>query len=697
MAGDGDALRREATRELHRMLGKAATFRDGQWEAVERLLIARRNLLLVQPTGWGKSLVYFVATRLFRRRGAGPTVLVSPLLSLMRDQVAMAKRMGLKAGTLHSANRAEWRATERLLADGRCDLLLIAPERLASRRFRDEVLPRLQRDLGLLVVDEAHCISEWGHDFRPDYRRVGPLVRSLPAGIPLLATTATAARRVVEDIRDQLAVALDVVRGPLDRSSLHLQVVPLASRTERLAWLADNLPRLPGSGVVYCLTVADCEWVSRWLATRGIDAPAYHAELPAEERPRLEHSLQANEVKALVATVALGMGFDKPDLGFVVHFQRPGSAVAYYQQIGRAGRALPQAPVVLLTGAEDDAISGFFIDHAFPEPHQTEAVLATIGRERAIGFGDLLAQVNLPEAKLEQCLKLLAVEGAVLRDHDGGYHPAGPWSPDPRMTALVTATRRRELERMRELCRTRACLMQFVLRELDDPSASPCGRCANCAGPAWPRRVRAASARRARRFLRRSRLPITAKTTWPEGPLDGLEGEIPEELRNREGRALCLCGREGLGGLVERARHAEHRFPPALARQAARYIRREWSPSPTPAWLTCIPSARRPELVPAFATALARRLGIPFRPALARTLVGPPQNAQRNAVTRVRGACAGLSVKPEEVLPGPVLLVDDLVDSGWTLTVAGFSLREAGAGPVLPFALTMAASTRAWR
>lgn len=346
---------------LRQMLGPDAEFRPGQWEAVDKLVAQRGRVLVVQRTGWGKSLVYFLATRLLRDQGAGPTLLISPLLALMRNQIEMAECIGIHAATMNSSNREEWHAVENALAADACDLLLISPERLTNPRFQS-LLPKIAGRVGLFVVDEAHCISDWGHDFRPDYRRIIRIVRNLPEGVPVLGTTATANDRVIADVQSQLGVGLSVLRGPLARPSLRLQNIQLADQSERLAWLAEYLPRFPGTGIIYCLTIADTERVTKWLQQKGFRVKAYHAGNDANiDRVELEQALLNNEIKALVATVALGMGFDKPDLGFVIHFQRPGSVVAYYQQVGRAGRAVGRAYGILLNGREDDEIQDYFI------------------------------------------------------------------------------------------------------------------------------------------------------------------------------------------------------------------------------------------------------------------------------------------------------------------------------------------------
>ncbi|MCP9487850.1 MAG: RecQ family ATP-dependent DNA helicase [Gaiellaceae bacterium MAG52_C11] len=441
-----------------------------------------RRALVVERTGWGKSVVYFIATRLLRDGGAGPTLLISPLLSLMRDQIRMATRLGVTAGTINSTNQNDWPDVERRLAADEVDLLLVSPERLGNQDFQRLIREAMPRGIGLFVVDEAHCISDWGHDFRPDYRRIERLVRLLPPNVPLLATTATANDRVVADVEEQLGPDLIVIRGPLARESLRLQVLELPDQADRLAWLAEQLPAFEASGIVYTLTVADAERVSAWLRDNGIDAPAYHGQLENEQREVLEQRLLDNDVKALVATIALGMGFDKRDLGFVVHYQRPSSAVAYYQQIGRAGRELEDAQVVLLVGHEDDEIADFFIRGAFPGEDILRSVVDTVAATEGVTIRGLEAALNVPTGKLQQAVQLLEVDGALYKEGSRYLRSASAWEPDIERMARVTAERRQEQERMQEFVATDDCLMEFLARELDDPDAHRCGRCANCRG-----------------------------------------------------------------------------------------------------------------------------------------------------------------------------------------------------------------------
>jgi len=428
MTADG-ALREEAERCLRSLAGESARLRDDQWTAIRALASERRRALVVQRTGWGKSAVYFVSTALLRARGMGPAVIISPLLALMRNQIGAAAQAGLRARTVNSANVTEWEEIYAQIADDAVDLLLVSPERLNNPGFRDLVLPKLAATAGLLVVDEAHCISDWGHDFRPDYRRLRTLLAGLPPGVPVLATTATANARVTRDVAEQLASGADgevlVLRGPLDRRSLHLAVVRLPAAQQRLGWLAEHLDKLPGSGIVYALTVAAAHETAAFLRERGYQVAPYTGRDEQADRLAAEEALLGGELKALIATSALGMGFDKPDLGFVVHLGAPQSPVAYYQQIGRAGRAVPRAEVVLLPGAEDRDIWAYFASLAFPPEPVVRATLAALEEAgRPLSSAALEARVDLSRARLEMMLKVLDADGAV-RKVTGGWAATG--------------------------------------------------------------------------------------------------------------------------------------------------------------------------------------------------------------------------------------------------------------------------------
>jgi ATP-dependent DNA helicase RecQ len=663
-----------------------AQFRDGQLACIGEAVRGGR-LLVVQRTGWGKSIVYFLATRLLRDRGAGPTLIVSPLLSLMRNQLAAAERIGLHSATINSSNTEEWETVIAGLRRNAFDVLLISPERLANDAFRQNVLVPMAGNVGLFVIDEAHCISDWGHDFRPDYRRIGQLFKLLPQNLPVLATTATANDRVVADVAAQLG-EVSISRGPLVRESLRLQNIVLPDQASRMAWLAQHLPSLPGSGIVYTLTVRDAERVAEWLRLRGINAAAYHAD--SADRELLEAKLMNNEVKALVATVALGMGFDKPDLGFVVHYQRPGSVVHYYQQVGRAGRAVDEAFGILLHGREDDEIIDYFIRQAFPPAADVADVLSALDAAHdGLTVQQLEGSVNLPPQRLEKTLKLLATEARapIRKEASRWYRSPVPWRFDVEKVRQLTALRHAEQQRMNEYMSTSSCLMRFLATELDDPYAADCGRCANCAGAVVAEGVDPSLVNQAAEFLRRTRVVIEPRKLWPaEGlPEHGFRGRIGDHSME-PGRALALWGDGGWAELVHKGKYEDGRFAEELVAACAAMFK-EWDPAPRPAWVTCIPSRKHPNLVPDFARRLAERLRLPFSPAIEKLRDNAPQKAMENSVQQVRNLDGVFRVDAKQVESSPVLLVDDITDSRWTLTVAGALLRRAGCTTVFPLVL----------
>jgi ATP-dependent DNA helicase RecQ len=534
-----DVLRNEAERHLRALAGDSAALRDDQWTAIDALVSAHRRALVVQRTGWGKSAVYFVATLLLRARGAGPTVIVSPLLALMRNQVAAAERAGIRAVTVNSSNVGEWSEVYADVERGAVDVLLVSPERLNNPGFRDEVLPRLAESAGLLVIDEAHCISDWGHDFRPDYRRIRTLLAELSPDTPVLATTATANARVVGDVAEQLGSDTLVLRGGLDRESLHLAVLALPDAAHRLAWLADHLPELPGSGIVYTLTVAATDEVAAFLESRGIRAVAYSGRSDDAERRAAEDDLLANRIKVLVATSALGMGFDKPDLGFVVHLGAPPSPIAYYQQIGRAGRGVARAQVVLLPGVEDEAIWRYFASLAFPTEDQVRRTLDALGSSRTpLSTAALEPRVDLRRTRLETMLKVLDVDGAVKRVSGGWTATGMPWTYDAERYARVAADRSAEQQAMRAYAATPSCRMEFLRRQLDDPGAAPCGRCDRCTGDALSPSTSQASIAAARATLDKPGVELPPKKLKLVGPLERVRHEPSTDSRSNSAQRL---------------------------------------------------------------------------------------------------------------------------------------------------------------
>ena len=682
---------------LRRALGdKNADFRAGQWEAIDALVNHRRKLLVVERTGWGKSLIYFVSTRVLRDRGQGPTLIVSPLLALMRNQQTAADRLGIRAISINSTNRSEWPALQAEILGNKVDALLISPERLANDSFVEAVLLPVANRIGMMVVDEAHCISDWGHDFRPDYRRLVNILKLMPPNIPVLGTTATANNRVLDDVKGQLG-GFETRRGPLMRESLHLQTVRLADQAERLAWLAKYVPKFASTGIIYTLTKKDAEQVAGWLRLNGVEAHAYYSGVEAEGFPdsdayrqHLEAQLLGNGLKALVATTALGMGYDKPDLGFVIHYQAPGSIVAYYQQVGRAGRAIGRALGLMMAGREDEDIHQFFRSTAFPDETRVNSILAALEASDGLAVKELQAEVNLAQGQIEQVLKYLSVENPapVIRQGYRWLRTAVPYRLDHDRIRRLTQKRALEWEEVQGYLDTGECLMAYLGRALDDPHAARCGKCANCmARPVVPMELDPELIRQALQFLKQSELNIEPRIQIPKGAFEtyALGGNLPPQLRAERGRVLSRWGDAGWGRLVVDDKHAGH-FRDELVSAAAEMILKRWRPALGPEWVTGVPSLRHRTLVTDFAKRLAQKLGLPFREVMSKVKDNPPQKLQNNSFFQCRNLDGAFEVK-KGIPTTPVLLVDDVVDSRWTVTVISALLRQAGSGPVFPVAL----------
>jgi ATP-dependent DNA helicase RecQ len=673
-----------------------ADFRDGQWEAIDRLVNNGEQLVVVERTGWGKSSVYFIATRILRDNGQGPTLIISPLLALMRNQIEAANRLGIRALSINSTNKDDWPQFHKVVREDEVDALLISPERLANDEFVANVLSPISATVGLLVIDEVHCISDWGHDFRPDYRRLGNILQKMPDNLPILGTTATANDRVVNDVKNQLG-NIGVQRGPLMRETLALQNIRLPTQAARLAWLAEHINSLPGTGIIYTLTKRDANQVAEWLCQHDVSAKAYYSGVIGEDyedtnsfRQYLEDQLLNNEIKVLVATVALGMGYDKPDLGFVIHYQAPGSIVAYYQQVGRAGRGIDKAVGILLSGREDNEIHEYFRRSAFPKESWVVSILKILEESDGLNTREIEEVVNLRPSQIEQVLKFLSVESPapVIRDGRRWLRTPVFYRMDHDRIRRLTDQRASEWEDVQSYLDENDCLMKFLARALDDPDPKPCGRCASCRGdnivePSFKRET----AISASRFLKQAELKLECKKQVASGAFTeyGFTGNLPKNLRAQTGRVLSRWGDAGWGQVVADDKHNGY-FRDELVGAVAEMIMERWRPTPFPQWVTCVPSRNHPTLVPDYAERLAAVLGLPYIPIVKKIRDNEQQKGQQNRYYQCSNLDGVFAIEGD-VHEGPVLLVDDVVDSAWTLTVISALLRNSGSDEVWPMAL----------
>ena len=683
---------------LREMTGNpSACFHIDQYESIHELVVNRKKMLVVQKTGWGKSAVYFIATKILREQGNGPAIIISPLIALMRNQIDSAARLGLNVVSINSSlSQHERQENEQKIIAKQVDAIIISPEQLANENLINNVLSHVLSNIGMFVIDEAHCISDWGHDFRPDYRRIVRIIQFMPDNMPILATTATANNRVVEDIQSQIGGAMVTKRGELMRQSLRLQNIPQLHKPQRLAWLATIIPQLEHTGIVYAKTVRDCDLVADWLRASGVDARAYHGDIVAAERIALEDALIHNKLKVLVATSALGMGFDKPDIGFVIHFQVPGNVIEYYQQVGRAGRGINNAHGVLMLGEEDEKIQGYFIRNAFPDENNVMQVLDALEREDGLKKTEIERHTNLSSGNIEKVLKFLSVEDPSPIYKDGAVYNRTAIDyqlPHDRIERLSTI-KAGEWQQLQRYHSSTACLMKFLANALDDDYADNCGKCANCLPDekldeaVAHEKIVAASEFMKHRYVRiRPRKQFAssgalAASAFPIYKLPYRDAKLGTE----EGLALSRW-RDGVwGDLVADGKQA-NAFSDELIAPMIKMIKTiPFAQQPT--WLTYVPSPRHPLLVKNFAHKLAAALHIRCADAVQVAEHRPPQKEMENSFRRSENLDGAFNIDATQVYSDSVLLLDDAVDSGWTFTVVAALLKREGAGSVYPIALT---------
>lgn len=667
---------------LRESYGENAKFREGQKEAIEAVVNGKRTLV-VQKTGWGKSLVYFLATKLLKeKKRDGITLIISPLLALMNNQIDSAQRLGLNVKTINSDNNDEW---DNIISDicdnNTVDALIISPERLANSDFVKDCLDKIKNRVNLFVVDEAHCISDWGHDFRPDYRRIVKILQLLPGNVPVLATTATANDRVVNDIVAQLGENLVISRGELIRESLAIQVIKLQKKEDRLAWLAENIEKMPGSGVVYCLTKADCDLVTDWLNESNIKSEKYYADISKEYKAIILDKFQKNEIKVLVATVAFGMGYDKPDIGFVIHFQRPANIVSYYQQIGRAGRGIELAYALLLCGEEDEHINQYFINSAFPTEKDMNIVVDFITDNPGKSISEIKGDLNIRANRVDKTLKYLTVGDDIYTEYvnrkKGYYKSAKKWEPDLERSEGITAIRYKEMQDMDEFTKQKGCYMKYIAEKLDDVNAKVCGKCSNCRGLLFDETVGAETVQRAQQFIKSKFGVIEPRKQFPD------KTKIESEFQFKGGIVLSNYADAGYGMAVQKGKYVDGYFSDELV-DASIKILSEFIKNNNIEWITPVTSKRHPKLVPDFAKRLADRLGIGYFEGI-KKFNAEEQKKFENSKGQYQNANDSFEII--QVKKENILLVDDMVDSRWTFTVCAMKMREMGSGDIYPFAL----------
>lgn len=691
MTINDNGIYNESVKILRSLYGYNAKFREGQYEAIEATLLHNRTLV-VQRTGWGKSLVYFVCTKILRERGRGITFVISPLLALMDNQMYAAKKMELKCDALNGKTKDRHDEIINNILNGTLDIVFITPETLYNDKVNKQIA---NMNIGLFVIDEAHCVSDWGHDFRLDYSNIYKVLEKIPMNVPVLATTATANNRVVRDLEKQLGGDVFVSRGSLLRNNLSIQVLDLPSPAERYAWIAENVPMIPGSGIIYCLTQRDCEHLSEFLNMNGINACPYYSRDNKEEylNDEAEHLFMEDNIKVLVSTVKLGMGYDKQNISFIIHYQQPSNVIAYYQQIGRAGRNLKKAYTFLMRGEEDADIHNYFIETAFPTEDESAQVMNAImeNTENGIRVAEISDIVNINMSRLQKTLDFLLNGGYIVKGEKGAdkskfFVTPKVYSYNKEHYDAITALRYDEQRQMQEMTQTTECYNRFIIRCLDDNTSDVCGQCANCTRdnlfPSYPDKKYIDFAQE---YLNKLIIRFEPRKQWAATPFTNMK-KTKIECQNEVGICLCQYGYPGYGEMVKEGKYAEvPRFCDELAEKSAEVLIPVIEANEIDA-ITCIPSLRS-DLVKDFTIRLAKRCKIPFVELLEKTK-SIQQKTMKNSSHQCSNALSSFKVIDDITeMPKRVLLVDDIVDSKWTLTVCGYKLMKNGCEKIYPFAL----------
>lgn len=663
---------------LKQLYDDRAIFRDGQYEAIESVFTHKRSLV-VQRTGWGKSLVYFMSTKINRENGAGFTIVISPLLVLMKNQFEAANKLGLNCCILNSETKDKRKIDIEGIKRNQYDLVFITPETLFSNEIYNE-LPNFR--IGLFVIDEAHCISDWGHDFRLEYCKLNQVIKILPSQVPILATTATANNRVVADLEKQLGSNVYISRGCLHRESLAIQVLRMKDKAERYAWILKNINSLPGSGIIYCLTTNDCDYLAEFLSKNGILAESYHASLEQDRCQEIEKRFYHNKIKVIVATIKLGMGYDKEDIGFIIHFQRPANIVNYYQQIGRAGRNIDYANIFLMSGKEDEEIHDYFINTAFPTFEEAQEVVDLLENISDLTLGFIQSRINIKKNRLAKTLIFLENEGIIFKDKSKYSRSTKKFVYNKDYYNSIIEIRRKEQEDMRKLIKNDICYSKFIINSLDDMTDIKCGKCSNCLGKEIiSSKLTIDEKQKAAEYINSKTLAIIPRKQWAT---TSKTKQTKIEFQNEIGICLSKYGDVGYGEIIKNCKTNKIDYPIEIVNRSVEVLKpliKEHNIK----YATYVPSLRN-DMFAKFAKKVVAECGIKLIEPIKKV-----SNWQQKTMQNSSHQCynALISYEVNSALPKePIILMDDMVDSKWTLTVCGYKLRENGCTAVYPFALT---------
>ncbi len=668
--------REDAEIKLKRVFG-LDHFYDEQWEAIRRLLNGER-ILMIQRTGFGKSLCYqFPATQF-----SGITVIFSLLIALMRDQVKALNNKGVSARYINSEQSAEENSsTIQDALNGKVKILYIAPERQENMEWIEATR---KMNLSMVVIDEAHTISVWGHDFRPAFRRIINLVKLLPQSLPVLATTATATKRVQHDIEQQIGGKLTTIRGLLVRDNFKLYAIKVHSEDEKLVWLAQNLNRIEGTGLIYTGTRVGTEIYAKWLAANGINAINYNAGHDADTRKDIENGLMQNRYKCVVSTNALGMGIDKPDIRFIIHTQIPASPIHYYQEIGRAGRDGKPTTIILFyneskdeNGIEEDyKLPKAFIDGARPSREKYLKAIEALKQEPLTERG-LMKATNLKQTQI-RVIKADLIDQGIVREVVNGRNKIleyqfGAKELDTKAFEDLRNAKLKDLDAMVGYVNTSKPRMQYLCEFLDDDFNVNYSNCDN---------------------TNLNKLTVAFTDDWRDRLINFRESYFPVlEVESRSsnivnGVAASYYGVSNVGSALHRSKYENGGdFPDFLLRLTLKAFRKTYSNTRFD-WVLYVPPTHSGDLVKNFAVKFASVIKVPISHKLVKIRQTSEQKVFQNGWLKqdnVKDAFSYMS--PEEIYGKRIILLDDIFDSGATMKEIGKMLTAMGAETIVPVAI----------
>lgn len=657
--------RRDAEIKLKEIFGFDG-FYEEQWSAIEKLLNGER-ILMIQRTGFGKSLVYqFAATQ-----HPGTTVIFSPLIALMRDQVNSLKKRGIEAAYINSTlTPEEKQETLSKAIQGHYKMLYIAPERQEDEEWQDTVR---QINLSMIVVDEAHCISVWGHDFRPSYRRIVNLVRQLQADFPVFACTATATKRVQEDIELQFDNRkLTVLRGDLTRPNFRLGVIKAESQEAKMIGVLEFVLEQKGTGIIYCGTQVESEQYSKWLEFNGINSTYYTAGLDNDTRKSIETGLMNNEFKCVVSTNALGMGIDKPDIRFIVHTQIPTSPLHYYQEIGRAGRDGLPTEIALFYNDQDNKLPESFINNSRPSIAKYHRIISVIQSE-SISLYNLIRKVNLKKTQVNVILNDLIDQRIAVKYGKSNryeYKFGAPKLDDSKFKELRNA-KMNDFKEMLSYVESLNCRMTFLRTYLGDPTHSTCGHCDVDQDRVFNVSIDEAGLKKVEEF-RETYFPILEVSTKTNILVDGV--------------AASYYGVTNVGSVLHRCKYdGGGDFPDFLLKKTLKAFRKHYGQAEFDLVLY-VPPTESGDLVKNFAEKVAKVLKFPISDALIKTRDTEPQKGFESSISK-KDNLIGAFDCTEDISGKSILLIDDIFDSGQTIKCVADILKHKGVHIVAPLTI----------